>query len=148
MPKGGGTATTTPPVDTQVNSTPSSPKDHDSGSSQPPATAGALVIQGTVKTIVSAPAPGSQPYKDCIIPLQIQVTKVVSGSLKPQEILVYTWGLRDNRLVNTELGIGKTVTVQLTSWDIAEKTYGRYNRIDPVNDDAFMLDAYWGEICH
>lgn len=114
-------------------------------SPQPPIAAGELVIQGKIKSITKAPTPGSQPYKDCIIATELQVTKVVSGTLKAHDILVYIWGLRDDRPVNSTLDTGKTVLLKLMPWTEAEGKYGGYYRIEPANDDAFLLDAYWGD---
>ena len=103
-------------------------------------------VQGVVKAHTVAPAPGSVPYKDCVVAVTLQVTKVVSGKVDAQEILVYTWGLRDNRLVNTGIENGKTLTIKLTPWADAEGAYGGINRVEPTDDASLFLDAYWGEV--
>ena len=105
-----------------------------------------LVVQGRIQSISKSPAPGSVPYKDCIIAIELSVNKVVAGELDARNILVYLWGMRDNTLKNDRLTAGQTVTLRLTPWDQAEGQYGGYNRVEPDNDDALFLDAYWGEV--
>ena len=105
-----------------------------------------LVVQGRIVAMTKAPRAGSVPYKDAIIALRLSGLKAVSGRLKSREIVVYVWGLRRNqRTKAASYRVGQTVRLPLTVWERAEGKYGSYNRFELPGDDAYALDAYWGE---
>lgn len=105
-----------------------------------------LVVQGKITALTKAPRPGSVPYKDAITALHLVNVKPVQGKLTQSAIVVYVWGLRNNKLTPVaSYHVGQTLKFSLQPWDKVEGKYGRYQRIE-LNDDAtFNLDAFWGE---
>jgi len=106
--------------------------------------AGNLVITGMIKDVSRAPKPGTVPYKDCIISISMTNVQPVTGVLEDSEILVYTWGMQDNKLQPaSRYNPGKKMSLHLTSWEAVESEYGSYNRVE-LDDDTFLgLNIYW-----
>ena len=105
-----------------------------------------LVIQATIKEIADTPKPGSVPYKDCLIALRLTDVKAVAGTSPGKEILVFAWGMRDNKLAPcASYRAGQQVTLQLTPWNMVEEKYGGYNRIELTSEGIDALDIFFGE---
>lgn len=105
-----------------------------------------LRASGKVVSVAKAPRPGSVPYKDAVVAVHMTNVKSVSGKLKAKQILVYTWGMKNNKTMPAaSLRKGQSVTLRLTPWDKAERKYGSYNRVELKGSAADDLDAYWGE---
>ena len=128
---------------TLAQAKPKSAKAKPTGVKKSPAT---LVVQGTIKAIARTPRPGSVPYKDAVTAIHLTNVKPVSGKLKQSAILVYVWGLRNNKLTpQASYKVGQKIKLSLQSWDKVEGKYGRYQRLE-LNDEAtFNLDAFWGQ---
>jgi alginate O-acetyltransferase complex protein AlgJ len=105
-----------------------------------------LTVTGRIAERATTPAPGSVPYKDCVIALHLTDLKVEGGTIAGKDILVYVWGMRDNQAVDGAFGKGQTVTLTLTPWSKAETKYGGYNRQELDSDDSLLWDAFWGEV--
>ncbi len=91
------------------------------------------------------PRPGSVPYQDCLVSLHLGEIQGQGASALPEEVLVYTWGMRVNELVNQNLGKGDRITVTLQPWARVQDEYGGLNREELMSDAAFLLDLYWAE---
>jgi len=108
-----------------------------------PAPAATADIHGaTVIDRTFAPRPGSVPYRDALIAFHLRLA--APGDL-PEEILVYTWGLRDNVLISGLPETGATARLRLQPWSEAEARVGSLNRNELLSDDALLLDLYWAE---
>lgn len=126
---------------------PTIPKPGNPNTTAPPrATDEGLVVTGRIASRPATPKPGSVPYKDCVIALQLTDLKVNGGTVKGPNIVVYVWGMKDNKLVDGAYGVGQTLTFKLTPWAKVDSKYGGYNRQELENDDALSWEAYWGEI--
>ena len=68
-----------------------------------------IVVQGKIKSLSKSPTPGSVPYKDCIIAMELTITKVTAGDIGTGDVLVYIWGMRDNKLKNAQLAVSQTI---------------------------------------
>ena len=101
------------------------------------------IVTATISAKTAPPRPGSVPYRDAVIAIRLQK---VQGENIANDLLVYTMGMRDNKLVDSPWQVGRTVKVRLTPWAEAEKQYGSYNRFELDDPDALFLDAYWGEV--
>jgi alginate O-acetyltransferase complex protein AlgJ len=104
-----------------------------------------MTVTGRIAARTQPPAPGSVPYKDCVISLQIADAKSSDGTALGKNILVYVWGMKDNALVDGTYAVGQTVTLKLTPWGEAEPKYGGYNRMEIDDPASFEWDAFWGE---
>ena len=105
-----------------------------------------LIVTGRIASRASTPKPGSVPYKDCLIALQLTDLKVTGGAIKGNNIVVYVWGMRDNKLVDDAFNVGSVVRFKLVPWAAVDSKYGGYNRQELASDDALSWEAYWGEI--
>jgi acetyltransferase AlgX (SGNH hydrolase-like protein) len=98
-------------------------------------------ISGTIAHRTYPPDPGSVPYKDCLIALHLED---VQGLGDTTEIVLFTWGFRDNRLTGaTAYEIGQVLTAQVEPWSIAEQRVGTYARVELDDINLLWLDAYW-----
>jgi hypothetical protein len=106
-----------------------------------------LQVQGKIKAITRPPRPRTVPYDSAIIALHLVDVKAVRGKLPKTEILVFAWGMRNNKWTRAaSYRVGQTITLSLQPWEKVERKYGGYNRIDLEGDAVFSLDPYWGEI--
>lgn len=107
----------------------------------------ALMVQGRVKASTRPPRPRSVPYRDAVIALRLTGIKVLQGKLGAKEIVVFTWGMRNNKWTPAaSYRAGQVVRLRLTPWEKAERKYGSYNRFELQGNDVYVLDAYWGEV--
>ena len=105
-----------------------------------------LVVQGKIKAIAKMPRPGTVPYKDAVTAIYLTNVKPLTGKVSQRSILVYMWGLRNNKLTPAaSYRAGQSLTLSLQPWDKVERKYGRYQRVELDDDDALALDVYWGE---
>ena len=118
--------------------------------SKKPATrkpANTLMVQGRVTTSTRPPRPRSVPYKDAVIALRLTGIKVLQGKLSAKEIVVFTWGMRNNKWTPAaSYRAGQMVRLRLIPWERAERKYGSYNRFELQGKDVYALDTYWGEV--
>jgi alginate O-acetyltransferase complex protein AlgJ len=105
-----------------------------------------LIVTGRIASRPDTPKPGSVPYKDCLIALQLTDLKAVGGTVKGPNIVVYVWGMRDNKLVDGAYSVGQTIRFKLVPWASVDSKYGGYNRQELASDDALSWEAFWGEI--
>jgi alginate O-acetyltransferase complex protein AlgJ len=109
---------------------------------------GELLVRGVARAASGAPQPGSVPYRDAITSIQLVEIEPQSGSLDAREIVVYLWGMRDNRWTSAaRWKPGQKLTLRLTPWESVEKDYGRINRVDLDDPEFRLIDlpVYWGE---
>ena len=110
------------------------------------AAAPALVAAGKVKAATKPPRPGSVPYKDAVIAVHLTGARAVRGKLPGKDLLVFVWGMRDNKLLPAAFfKPGQAVTLSLQPWEKVEDKYGGYNRREFEDDDILALPTFWGE---
>ena len=118
-------------------------------STKPPVKPGAvagLFVTGRIAARATTPKPGSVPYKDCLIALQITDMKISGGTVKGPNVVVYVWGMRDNQLVDSAYSVGQVLKFKLTPWASVEGKYGGLNRQELDSDDSLSWTAFWGEL--
>lgn len=107
-----------------------------------------LLVRGTVRAAAGAPRPGSVPYRDAVTGVHLDDVQGLAGLSPPREIIVYLWGLRDNRLMTAaKYAPQQTIKLRLIPWDAVREKYERFNRIE-VDDPEFKLaelPIYWAE---
>lgn len=116
--------------------------------STPEIATGEALIRGVVRAAAGAPQPGSVPYRDAVTALHLDKVEPVDGEFPNREIVVYLWGLRDNRLTNgARFAPGQTVSLRVAPWDAVRDKYGRFNRIELDDPDFRLVElpSYWAE---
>ena len=109
--------------------------------------ANVLMVQGRVTASTRPPRPRSVPYRDAVIALRLSGIKVLQGKLGAKEIVVFTWGMRNNKWTPAaSYRAGQVVRLHLIPWEKAERKYGSHNRFELQGNDVYALDAYWGEV--
>mgnify|MGYP001311042357 CR=1 FL=1 len=104
------------------------------------------VVVATVAAISRSARPGSVPYRDNILTLQLVDVDGENGTSHGQAI-VYGWGMQDNVLTAlARVRPGDRVKMTLTSWDAVESQFGGYRR-SPLDDEMLELESpNWGEL--
>lgn len=114
----------------------------------PALAAGELLIRGNVRSAAGAPKPGSVPYRDAVTALHLGEVEAADGDFPNREIVVYLWGLRDNRLTNAaRFAPGQNVSLRVVPWDSVREKYERFNRIELDDPDFWLVElpTYWGK---
>ena len=102
------------------------------------------LISGIVSDFAYPPRPGSVPYRDALVALYFKEVRGVNTFFGNKEIIVYTWGLQDNHLVNVPfLQRGKRLQLSVVPWKKVENRYGSLNRVEIPDEKLIDLDLYW-----
>jgi alginate O-acetyltransferase complex protein AlgJ len=112
------------------------------------AEAGQPIVRGRIKAISEVPRPGSVPYRDAIAAVHLVEVEATRGAAPAREVVVYLWGLRDNRLTSAAgFRPGQSVTLTLTPWERARGKYERFTRIELDDPDFVLIDlpTYWAD---
>jgi alginate O-acetyltransferase complex protein AlgJ len=110
--------------------------------------AGRSRVQGRIKAISAVPQPGSVPYRDAILAIHLTDVGSLRGTASPPEVVIYLWGMRDNRLTDAaRYRPGHSVTLDLTPWEQAQERYGRFTRVELDDPDFRLVDlpTYWAD---
>ena len=131
---------------------PAAPESRPEPSGRPAAAmGGALIVRGRIKAGSDVPEPGSVPYRDAIRAIHLVEVVATSqgGTTPPREVVVYLWGLRDNRSTEgARSRPGQVITLTLTPWSEAQARYGRFTRVELDDPDFSLIDlpTYWAEV--
>jgi alginate O-acetyltransferase complex protein AlgJ len=128
---------------------PERPLDEDKSPADAPSpSAGAALVRATVRVAAGAPQPGSVPYRDAVTGVHMDSVEGLEGTFPDSEIVVYLWGLRDDRLQKAaKFAPNQKVTLRLVPWESVRAKYERFNRIE-LDDPDFRLaelPIYWAE---
>ena len=88
------------------------------------------------------------PYRDAITAVHLVEIEPRRGSSPGSEIVVYLWGMRDNQWTDAaRYHPGQVLTLDLTPWAQAQKTYGRFTRVELDDPDFVLIDlpTFWAE---
>ena len=113
-----------------------------------PAAAAASVVVGSVAARAEAPRPGSVPYRDALIGLQLKGVATRSGPAVPGEIVVFVFGMRDDAWTDAaRLAPGARIALRLEPWDDegVQRRVGSLNRVELDDLTLLALPTYFGE---
>jgi len=103
---------------------------------------GPRVLKGTVKAVSALPPPGSVPYKDAVISLQL-----VDIEGQPEsEALIFLLGMEKN--IPTDAALireGDKISVGAVPWESVEDKYGSITRIELEGQAAELETIYWAQ---
>ena len=104
-----------------------------------------LVVTGRIKSITSAPRPGSVPYADHII--AIHLVDVADSNNQYGQALVYLMSMTNHVLTKAAgLKAGNTVSLRLHPWSEVAAEYERINRAEPDDPELLVQEPCWGEL--
>lgn len=108
----------------------------------------AVRVSGVVQGLSSVPRPGSVPYKDHILSVHLTGLKGLDGAVNGTETVVYTWSMRDNRLLpSARCRAGDPLTLVLKSWSDVAEQYGSFNRSELEDEELQLQPPAWAEEC-
>ena len=103
-----------------------------------------LTVTATIKAKTEPPMPRTVPYAECIIALHLENADT---SDLPEAFVVFLWGMRENQWTDAAaFKVEQKVKLRLRPWSAVETEYGSYNRKELENEEAWLLDIYWGEL--
>ena len=107
----------------------------------------ALTVQGRIRRLTPAPRPGTVPYRDHIISVDLvdidAGITVVSGS----EALVYLSSMEDNVwTAAASLVVGQTITLTLRPWAEVAPELDGITRSELIEGNVVFAEPWWGEL--
>ena len=104
----------------------------------------AITVTATIKAKTEPPMPRTVPYAECIIALHLENADT---SELPEAFVVFLWGMRENQwTAAATFKVDQKVKLHLRPWTAVETEYSSYNRKELENEEAWLLDIYWGEL--
>jgi hypothetical protein len=98
-------------------------------------------VSGTIQETATPPAPGSVPYRDCIIATRLVGVQGPAGI--PDTVEVYRWGMRDNRWTEAaRQRIGDSIRITMQPWDAVVKEFESYNRME-LESAQYDTTSWW-----
>jgi hypothetical protein len=94
------------------------------------------------------PRPGSVPYRDALVALHLRDVETEGAAPLPREVLVYAFGLRDDRLAEAgRIAPGTRVAFRLVPFDdeAVQARLGSLNRVELDDLELLALPAFFGE---
>ena len=113
-----------------------------------PKTGESVTASGTVEAISTVPRPGTVPYKDHVLAVQLTDLAIEGrDEIAALEALVYAESMRDNVLTAAaRLRPGDRVTLRLRAWTDVSDQYEKLNRSE-IDDPAVQLEEpCWGDL--
>lgn len=115
---------------------------------QPSTEASHVVVRGRIQAVAEVPQPGSVPYRDAITAIHLIDVETVQGASPGSEVVVYLWGMRDNRWTDAaRYQPTEVVNLDLIPWADAQAAYGRFTRVELDDPDFVLIDlpTFWAE---
>ncbi|HEV3409951.1 MAG TPA: hypothetical protein VG095_06640 [Chthoniobacterales bacterium] len=104
-------------------------------------------VRGTVESISAAPRPGTVPYDDHIIAVQVGEIEVPTRPGERVQAIVYLESMRDNVWTPAaRLRPGDLVELRLRAWSDVAAEYEQINRTEIDNPELQLEEPSWGEL--
>ncbi|MCB1054265.1 MAG: hypothetical protein KDD11_01980 [Acidobacteria bacterium] len=104
-------------------------------------------VRATIAAVAAVPDPSSTPYRDALVALRLDSVRVQGDAERrgfPDEILTYTWGMRDRSLTDAARWLpGRQVELTLTPWAEVAPQLETFQRLELDDERALFLDTYW-----
>jgi alginate O-acetyltransferase complex protein AlgJ len=105
----------------------------DARTASPPAAP--VVVLAEVRQTSKVPAPGTAPYKDCLVYAKLHIDTVESGSLASQDIIGAFWAMRDDKWLPAATYVaGDRLRVTLVPLEQTDRQTQALQRADDLND--------------
>ena len=111
-----------------------------------PATGQTLTVRGRVRQRAPVPRPGTVPYRDHIVAIDLGNIVTADTPVDGTEALVYLSSMEDNVWTDAAtIAVGQTITLTLRPW--AEVAPGRdgITRAELVDGNVAFAEPWWGE---
>lgn len=106
--------------------------------------AGRIAVRGTIRAIGTVPRPGTVPYRDCLVALHLDGVRYLAGSGHDTELLVFTYGMRNNRLTEAAgWSVGQQVELTLLPWERTSSLIQSTQQAMTNTDADFAITGWW-----
>ena len=106
-----------------------------------------LTVRGRIRQVTPAPRPGSVPYRDHIVAVDLGDIDTGDPVVGASEALVYLSSMEDNVwTAAARLVVGQTITLTLRPWvEVATRLDG-ITRTELVEGTVVFAEPWWGEL--
>ena len=106
-----------------------------------------LAVRGRVRQVAPAPRPGSVPYRDHIIAVDLADIDTGGAATGGSEALVYLASMEDNvRTAAAGLVVGQTIALTLRPWAEVAPDLDGITRAELVEGNVVFAEPWWGEV--
>ena len=106
-----------------------------------------LRVQGRVRQLTRAPRPGTVPYRDHIISVDLVEIDTDGAGASDSEALVYLSSMEDNVwTAAASLVVGQTITLTLRPWAEVAPELDGITRTDLIEGNVVFAEPWWGEL--
>ena len=106
-----------------------------------------LMVQGRVRQLTRAPRPGTVPYRDHIISVDLVEIDTGGAGASDSEALVYLSSMEDNVwTAAASLVVGQTITLTLRPWAEVAPELDGITRTDLIEGNVVFAEPWWGEL--
>ncbi|MEP6822593.1 MAG: hypothetical protein ABI946_09620 [Chthoniobacterales bacterium] len=107
-----------------------------------------IAATGIIEAVSSVPRPGTVPYADHIMSVQLSEMRIAGSSERADlQAIVYLWSMHDNVWTRAaRLRVGDKVTLRLRSWADVAGQYEQTNRSDLDDPELQLEEPVWGEL--
>ena len=112
-----------------------------------PPKGGRVRVEGTVAKMSQIPRPGSVPYREHIVSIQLVDARPEDAQDGPlRECLVYTWSMKEQSLTPAaRLRPGDRIAAVVQSWEDVAETYEKFQRSE-LDDPALLAEPFnWSD---
>ena len=112
-----------------------------------PAPGQVLRVQGQVRQLTRAPRPGTVPYRDHIISVELVEIDIGGDGVSRSEALVYLSSMEDNVwTAAASLVVGQTIMLTLRPWAEVAPELDGITRTELIEGDVIFAEPWWGEL--
>ena len=112
-----------------------------------PAPGQVLRVQGQVRQLTRAPRPGTVPYRDHIISVDLVEIDTGGAVVSDSEALVYLSSMEDNVwTAAASLVVGQTITLTLRPWAEVAPELDGITRTELIEGNVVFAEPWWGEL--
>ncbi len=107
-----------------------------------------VVVTGVIEAVSSVPRPGTVPYADHIMSVQVAEMRIAGSSERADlQAIVYLSSMHDNVWTHAaRLRVGDKVTLRLRAWTDVAGQYEQTNRSELDDPELQLEEPVWGEL--
>lgn len=107
-----------------------------------------VVVTGMIEAVSSVPRPGTVPYADHIMSVQLAEMRIAGSTERADlQAIVYLPSMQDNVWTRAaRLRVGDKVTLRLRAWPDVAAQYEQTNRSELDDPELQLEEPVWGEL--
>ncbi|MEE2789999.1 MAG: hypothetical protein VX453_00025 [Acidobacteriota bacterium] len=106
-----------------------------------------LTVRGRIRQRAPVPRPGTVPYRNHIVAIDLDEIVSTGAEVEGTEALVYLSSMEDNVLTEAAtLDVGQIVSLTLRPWSEVTAERGGITRAELVDSNVVYAEPWWGEL--